>query len=1314
MLRITEKIMLFFIVIVINLFPLFVSQDIIYPTCDESANFTINGTYQRNLDNALLSLISDTSITYGFYNRSVGETPDRVHVIALCRGDVDQDDCRRCINGSITRLREICPNQKGAIGWYDTCMLRYSNLPIWGNPGSMDTRFQANPQNTSNVDQFNQGLYPLLDQLIVEASSGGSLRKYASNYTRGRGGSRIFGIMQCTPDLSEFQCYNCLDRTIQLIPVCCDGRRGLRVLYPSCNLRYEDYSFFDEMVVLPPPPWPQSPPRPSPQLLPPPPSPLGKTNNTSITVIAIVATLSLVILVVLFVFVFIRRKRKLEGRPANNFVYEDVDINEISTTESLQYSFGIIREATNDFSESNKLGQGGFGSVYKGKLQNGKEIAVKRLSKDSRQGEQEFKNEVLLLARLQHRNLVRLLGFSTEESERILIYEFVQNGSLDQFIFSKLNIIQKFSLLMVNLCSILTFSDPMKRAALDWERRYKVIQGVARGLLYLHEDSRLKIIHRDLKASNVLLDAQMNPKIADFGMARLFTCEESQGNTSQIAGTYGYMAPEYLTHGQFSVKSDVFSFGVLVLEIVMGQKNSSFQDEMVTEDLLSHAWKSWKAETTSSLIDPTLIMKDGPISLRDMIRCIHIGLLGVQEDAIERPTMASVVLMLSSLSITLTFPSEPAFFLHTGMNPENPLFEEYASSTSNSSYSKNKSKSSRGSIARDISLNLDNALSTLTSNTTITYGFYNRSVGENPDKANVMALCRGDVERDDCRRCINDSRRRLRESCPNQKGAMNLWSDGNCMVRYSNEPILGNPDINSPVIYMNPNNASGVDRFNQALNQLLNQLRNNASSGGSSRKYASGTSTNGPWLTTIYGAMQCTPDLSEGQCENCLNSAMQQIPNCCDGKLGVRVIYPSCDLRYENYSFFKATLALAPPPPPTELSPPSPPPSDKSSNTSIIIIIVVVATISLVILVATFVCIFKRRKKNIEGRLSQNLVYEDVDVDKITTAESLQYSFAVIRAATDDFSENNKLGQGGFGSVYKGKLPNGQEIAVKRLSNNSGQGEQEFKNEVLLLARLRHRNLVRLLGFSLEGSERLLMYEFLQNASLDQFIFDPVKRASLDWELRYKIIHGVAKGLLYLHEDSRLKIIHRDMKASNVLLDVNMIAKIADFGMARLVTLEETQVNTSRIVGTYGYMAPEYALHGQFSVKSDVFSFGVLVLEIVTGCKNHSFQNGTMVEDLLSHAWKSWRDGTISSLIDPTLKDGSNSLRDMIRCIHIGLLCVQEDVTDRPTMASVVLMLGSLSLTLAVPSEPAFFIHTSKPELPLFEEYTSSTGSKVA
>ncbi|GJU65344.1 cysteine-rich receptor-like protein kinase 10 [Tanacetum coccineum] len=667
----TQNIILFFVLLILNSATFSVSQDFTFHSCDNRANFTTDSVYQRNLDNALSSLTSDTSTRSGFYNGSFGQNPDQANAIGLCKGDVEPNDCRRCINEAITRLRQICPNQKGAIGWYDTCMLKYSNAAILGILDTSVAWYIANPGNVSNVAQFR--VYRLLDQLRNDASRGGSIRKYSTNSISGTGFTMLYGLVQCTPDLSEIDCSNCLDRAISYIPSCCDSKRGARFYYSSCNMRYEEYKFYDDTVTLelpsPPPPLTKSSPPP-----PPPPPSLGERSNTRVVVIAVVASVSLVIPVVVFLKVLIRRKRKIQVRPPENLVYEDGDIDEISTADSLQYSYGIIKQATDDFSENNKLGQGGFGLVYKGKLQNGQEIAVKRLSRDSGQGDQEFKNEILLLARLQHRNLVRLLGFSLEGSERLLMYEFVQNASLDHFIF-----------------------DPAKRATLDWERRYKIIWGVARGILYLHEDSRLKIIHRDLKASNVLLDAQMNAKIADFGMARLFTPDESQGNTSRIVGTYGYMAPEYAMHGQFSVKSDVFSFGVLALEIVTGHKNHSFQNGMMMEDLLSHAWKSWRDGTASTLIDPTLCAT----SIRDMMRCIHIGLLCVQEDLNDRPTMDSVVLMLSSFSLTLPLPSEPAFFMHSTTNTEKPIFEPYSSSTSDPSHLKIQSTSSLRSAGTD-------------------------------------------------------------------------------------------------------------------------------------------------------------------------------------------------------------------------------------------------------------------------------------------------------------------------------------------------------------------------------------------------------------------------------------------------------------------------------------------------------------------------------------------------------------------------------------------------------------------------------------
>ncbi|KAJ0429969.1 putative protein kinase RLK-Pelle-DLSV family [Helianthus annuus] len=426
-----------------------------------------------------------------------------------------------------------------------------------------------------------------------------------------------------------------------------------------------------------------------------------------------------------------------------------------------------------------------------------------------------------------------------------------------------------------------------------------------------------------------------------------------------------------------------------------------------------------------------------------------------------------------------------------------------------------------------------------------------------------------------------------------------------------------------------------------------------------------------------------------------------------------------CTFRYETYRFFNQTArANAPSPPP--ILQPSPPiarpssPPGKENNTARNVIIIIIVIVIVIIVIASL-CItmrFRKKKKQITSSATITSIHSDATTMDIGAAESLQYDFSTVKAATNNFSEENKLGRGGFGTVYKGKLGEGDHIAVKRLALDSGQGDVEFKNEVLLMAKLQHRNLVRLLGYSIERSERLLIYEFMPNASLDKFIFDPIKRTVLNWEKRYNIIKGIAKGLLYLHEDSRLRIIHRDMKASNVLLDEQLTPKIADFGMARLFKTEETQGDTSRIVGTYGYMAPEYAMHGQFSVKSNVFSYGVLVLEMVSGQKNQSFRSGESIEDILSYAWKSWRNGTASDIIDPTLKSGSGSLRDIIRSIHIGLLCVQENVIDRPTMASVVLMLNSFSITLPVPTKPAFFIRsTIDPEMPLLQDYSSSTGS---
>lgn len=304
------------------------------------------------------------------------------------------------------------------------------------------------------------------------------------------------------------------------------------------------------------------------------------------------------------------------------------------------------------------------------------------------------------------------------------------------------------------------------------------------------------------------------------------------------------------------------------------------------------------------------------------------------------------------------------------------------------------------------------------------------------------------------------------------------------------------------------------------------------------------------------------------------------------------------------------------------------------------------------------------------------------------------YDFNTIAMATNNFSEENKLGQGGFGCVYKGLLSDGQEIAVKRLSKNSGQGTEEFINEVKLIARLQHRNLVRLLGCCCQMDEKMLLYEYMRHRSLDSIIFSKEKSSLLNWQTRFNIICGIARGLLYLHQDSRFRIIHRDLKASNVLLDGEMNPKISDFGMARIFGKDQTEANTLRVVGTYGYMSPEYAMDGLFSVKSDVFSFGVLLLEIVSGKKNRGFYYSNNELNLLGYAWRLWRGDRKLELMDPTAADDSISTDEVLRCIQVGLLCVQEQAEDRPTMSSVVLMLSSETATMPQPKTPGFCLGT--------------------
>ncbi|KAH0646769.1 hypothetical protein KY284_034653 [Solanum tuberosum] len=1056
----------------------------------------------------------------------------------------------------------------------------------------------------------------------------------------------------------------------------------------------------------------------------------GKQKNWIWIVIVVAIVVPLLIFGFICYIIVRRRKLQAEKRREEEYIREltasdsfnDTNLKEKDGREVQDlkiFSFGFVLAATNNFSSENKLGEGGFGPVYKGKFPDGREVAVKRLSRTSGQGLVEFKNELILIAKVQHTNLVRVLGCCIHEDEKMLIYEYMPNKSLDFFLF-----------------------DPERKKLLDWQKRYEIIEGIAQGLLYLHKYSRMRVIHRDLKASNVLLDENMNPKIADFGMARIFKQNETEAVTARVVGTYGYMAPEFAMEGAFSIKSD--------------------------------AWELWKEKCALELKDPAL----GDLcDTKLLLRVIHVGLLCVQEGATDRPTMSDVISMLGNESMPLPTPKQPAFF--TGRNeaesnssgdpvekklwianPNTPILNSSGLLTLDSAGTLKITSGGKtvvnittplltGSLIARLQDSGNFVVQDETRNRTLWQSFdhptscllpgmklgYNLTTRQNwtltswlvssiipapgaftlsleaiQDAFQLVVSRRGEIywtsgawnnQGFPFLPSFRDSATTYQynlnlvsgtdgmffqfEATKGSFPSLELFSDGaiaagdgSIYTRY-NKFCYGYGGDDGCVSSQLPECRKDGDKFEQKRGDFIDL------SGTTTSYYDNASISLGDCMQKCWEHCSCVGFTTHN-----------------NNGTGCLIWNGKRDFRVDESGNAVQRYVLV---------------SQKSSKGKTWIWIVL--SIVITMLICGLICLIKTRIQKLqrEKRKKEEHIREMNAADSFNNTNLKEedergvqdlkiFSFGLILAATNNFSSDNKLGEGGFGPVYKGQFPDGREVAIKRLSRTSGQGLAEFKNELILIAKVQHRNLVRVLGCCIHGDEKMLIYEYMPNKSLDIFLFDPETKKLLDWQKRFEIIEGIAQGLLYLHKYSRMRVIHRDLKASNVLLDENMNPKIADFGLARIFKQNETEAVTRRVVGTYGYMAPEFAMEGAFSIKSDVFSFGVLMLEILSGRRNASLQQFNRPLNLIGYAWELWKEGCGLELKDPALEDLCDT-EQFLRVIHVGLLCVQEGAADRPTMSDVISMLGNGSMSLPIAKQPAFF--TGRDEA---ESYSSSNKTE--
>uniref|UniRef100_A0A0D9X3Z2 non-specific serine/threonine protein kinase n=1 Tax=Leersia perrieri TaxID=77586 RepID=A0A0D9X3Z2_9ORYZ len=968
--------------------------------------------------------------------------------------------------------------------------------------------------------------------------------------------------------------------------------------------------------------------------------------------------------------VFLRRRQRKKMREEENDSSEGDPIVEIELgTGPRRFSYHVLVNATKNFAAEEKLGQGGFGTVYRGYLRElGLAVAIKRFAKhSSKQGRKEYKSEINVISRLRHRNLVQLIGWCHGRNELLLVYELVPNCSLD-----------------VHLHGDGTF--------LTWPMRINIVLGLGSALLYLHEEWEQCVVHRDIKPSNVMLDESFNAKLGDFGLARLIDHAAGIQTMTHPSGTPGYIDPECIITGKASAESDVYSFGIVILEVACGRRPMALMDDQNNGlfRLVEWVWDLYGQGTILKAADKSL---NSDYDAAAMERAMAVGLWCAHPDRCARPSIRAAMSVLQSdgplpvLPAKMPVPtyappaasSEGQHSSSTGMSclllPHvATLSFNYSSFTqANGNTIKLEGDASFGVGWIDISANRYNDIQY--SKGRASYNapmlLWNKDTGEvasfttrfsfvinTPkdigginNKGTGMAFFLAAYPS-----MIPDGRDEYGYNIGLTNQSTDAVATGNnrfVAVEFDtfNNTMVHDPDATYDHLGIDINSVVSsktltLDSFTLTGNMSAVIEYDNASSI-LAMKLLLGYGRHGPRNGTYN--LSYKVDLKSVLPEQVLVGFSASTTT-------------SAELHQLHSWYFSSTLE-----PPL----PSPTPTTSGSGHGGVVAGATVSAVLFSVLlfaVATVVVLRRWIKKRRSAEEVENGSWDggDDDGEPIMEIEMgtgpKRFPYHELVKATNSFASEEKLGQGGFGAVYRGYLrEEGLVVAIKRFAGDSSkQGRREYKSEIKVISRLRHRNLVQLIGWCHGRAELLLVYELVPNRSLDIHLHG--NGTFLTWPMRIKIILGLGSALFYLHEEWEQCVVHRDIKPSNVMLDESFNSKLGDFGLARFIDHNVGIKTMTAVSGTPGYVDPECLITGKVAC-------GRRPMSLLDNHKNSIFR-------LVEWVWDLYGRGAPLMAADERLNSCYDT-SEMESVIVVGLWCAHPDPSARPSIRAAMAVLQS-------------------------------------